>query len=186
MSKYKVAITRYKKDENSVRSAIELSDAVKNIKSSTKVFLKPNIVFWTKETNFPKYGVITTSRVVEDVVVALKDIGVNDITIGEGLTGLKPKDFETPKHAFKTLGYDYLKEKYGVKCLNVFDRDFKKVDAGDGISLNINEDILNTENKTRRLANRVMIFIIVFLIIISIKYSESLVPGEAPRSLHTF
>ena len=145
MSKYKVAITRYKKNENSIRSAIELSDAFQKINSSTKIFIKPNIVFWTKETNFPKFGVITTSRVVEDVVVALKDMGVNDITICEGITTLKPKDFETTKHAFNSLGYDQLKERYGVKCLNVFERDFKKVDAGDGISLKINEDILNTD-----------------------------------------
>jgi uncharacterized protein (DUF362 family) len=60
------------------------------------VFVKPNIVAWTKAVVFPKFGVITTSRVIEDIVRLLKEHGVDDITIGEGTAMIKPKDTETP------------------------------------------------------------------------------------------
>ena len=53
--------------------------------ANAKMFIKPNIIFWTKATLFPKWGVITTSWVVEDMVMILKDHGISDITIGEGI-----------------------------------------------------------------------------------------------------
>lgn len=40
---------------------------------------------------FPKWGVITTSCVLEDMVIILKERGINDITIGEGTVTGKPK-----------------------------------------------------------------------------------------------
>jgi uncharacterized protein (DUF362 family) len=102
-------------------------------------------VFWTKAAPFPKWGVITTSRVVEDMIVLLKEHGVNDITIGEGTVTMSPKDRETPAHAFEMLGYTSLKKRYGVKLLNVFERPFDRVDLGDDIELNFNRDILQSD-----------------------------------------
>ncbi len=58
---------------------------------------------------------------------------------------MSPKDFETPAHAFQTLGYDVLQKKYGVKYLNVFERPFEKVDLGDGVELKFNQDILHSD-----------------------------------------
>jgi len=107
--------------------------------------MKPNIVFWTKAVPFPKWGVITTSRVVEDMVVLLKDRGVDDITIGEGTVTKSPKDRETAAHAFETLGYGVLRKRYGVKSVNVFERPFEKVDLGAGVVLNFNTDILHSD-----------------------------------------
>jgi uncharacterized protein (DUF362 family) len=140
-----VSIVRYEKPLESVRKAVELSKGLDHLTSKGKVFIKPNIVFWTKAVPFPKWGVITTSRVVEDMVVLLKERGIEDITIGEGTVTLKPKDTETMAHAFKTLGYDVLKKRYGVKCINVFERPFEKVDLGEGIKLNFNADILRSD-----------------------------------------
>jgi uncharacterized protein (DUF362 family) len=76
-----VAIFRYKQPLESVRKAVALSRGLYHLPRRASVFIKPNIVFWTPETNFPKYGVITTSRVVEDMVVVLKEFGVADIHI---------------------------------------------------------------------------------------------------------
>jgi uncharacterized protein (DUF362 family) len=115
------------------------------MKPGMRVFIKPNIVFWTKATAFPKWGVITTSRVVEDMVILLNAHGIDDITIGEGMTTRNPKDVETPAHAFSTLGYDTLKRRYGVRTVNVFQRPFEPVDLGDGITLNFNTDILHSD-----------------------------------------
>jgi len=145
MSKYTVSVVRYEKPFLSVAKAVDLSRGLDSLPAQAKVFMKPNIVFWTKAVPFPKWGVITTSRVVEDMVVLLKDMGIHDITIGEGTVISKPKDLETPAHAFKTLGYDALKKRYGVTYINTFERPFQKVHLGGGITLNFNRDILESD-----------------------------------------
>ena len=117
MRKPIVAIVNYENPMESVRKAVELSHGLDHLPPNAKVFIKPNIVFWTKEVRFPKWGVITTSRVVEDMVVLLKERGIDDITIGEGMVTNTPRDRETPAHAFKTLGYNALKKRYGVKYI---------------------------------------------------------------------
>jgi len=128
MQKHKVSIVHYKRPFESVKKAVELVDGLANIPANAKVFLKPNIVFWTKAVPFPKWGVITTTRVVEDVIVLLKEYGIDDITVGEGMVTADPKDTETPAHVFKTLGYAKLHKQYGAKFINVMQRPFEKVD----------------------------------------------------------
>jgi uncharacterized protein (DUF362 family) len=145
MDKSVVAIVRYESPLESVRKAVELSGGLDGLSADAKVFIKPNVVFWTKAVPFPKWGVITTSRVVEDMVVLLKERGVDHITIGEGMATMDPKDRETPAHAFESLGYNVLKRRYGVKVLNVLERPFEKVDLGGGVVLNFNTDILHSD-----------------------------------------
>jgi uncharacterized protein (DUF362 family) len=145
MKKYSAAIVRYEEPLTSVRRAIELSRGLENIPSKAKVLIKPNVVFWTKAVPFPKWGVITTSRVVEDMVVLLKERGIDDLTIGEGMVTWNPKDIETPAHAFETLGYQTLQKRYGVKVVNFFERPFKKVELEEGLSLHYNADICESD-----------------------------------------
>ena len=109
MTKKLVSIVKYEKPLESVRRAVELSRGLDHMPKQAKVFIKPNIVFWTKAVNFPKYGVITTSRVVEDMVVLLKERGIDDISISDGTVLRNPKDMETQNHAFESLGYGALK-----------------------------------------------------------------------------
>lgn len=142
MTMPKVAIVRYEKPAESVRKAVDLCDGLAHLPSSAKVFIKPNIVFWNRLSPFPKWGVITTSRVVEDMVHLLKEHGVNDITIGEGSVLFNPKDKETPAHAFQTLGYNVLRDRFGVKVVNALERPYEKVDLGNGVALNFNTDFL--------------------------------------------
>ncbi len=141
----KVAIVRYEKPLESVKKAVDLCGGLDHLPSRAKVFVKPNIVFWTRLTPFPKWGVITTSRVINDMVCLLKERGIDDITIGEGTVVYDSKDFETAAHAFETLGYGTLKSRYGVKSINMFERPFEKVDLGGGVELAINTDILNSD-----------------------------------------
>ena len=145
MRKPIVAIMRYEKPLESVRGAVDLSHGLDHLPSRAKVFVKPNIVFWTRTTPFPKWGVITTSRVVEDMVILLKERGIDEITIVEGMTTYDPKDKETPAHAFENLGYYVLKRRYGIKTLNIFERPFKRLDLGADVVLNFNEDILQSD-----------------------------------------
>jgi uncharacterized protein (DUF362 family) len=137
-----VSIVRYEKPLESVRRAVDLCHGLDHLPNQAKVFIKPNIVFWTRTTPFPKWGVVTTSRVVEDMVILLKERGIKGITIVEGIVTFDPKDTETPAHAFESLGYQNLKKRYGIKTMNVFERPFKKVDLGAGVVLNFNEDTL--------------------------------------------
>jgi uncharacterized protein (DUF362 family) len=138
-----VALTQYDA-KGSVKKAIELSTSFHNLKPSDKVFIKPNIVFWAK-VPFPKWGVITTSSVVQEVVELLKDHGVHDITIGEGIVTLKPGDTETAAHAFGYLGYTTLAKQYGIKVVNIFDRPFEKVYLDDEIEISLNTDALQCD-----------------------------------------
>jgi uncharacterized protein (DUF362 family) len=145
MRKYKVAVVKYEKPAESVRRAVEMSGDLNHMPAPARVFIKPNIVFWTRATAFPKWGVITTSRIVEDIIILLKERGIDDITIGEGSVSMNRKDSATAAHAFETLGYGVLKQKYGIKYINVFERPFEKLDLGDGVELNFNTDILNSD-----------------------------------------
>ncbi len=75
MSKSVVAIVRYKKPLESVRKAVELCRGLDHLPAKAKVFIKPNIVYWTRKVAFPKWGVITTSRMIEDIVGSPKGTG---------------------------------------------------------------------------------------------------------------
>ncbi len=144
MEKFQVSLIRYKEVFTSVRKAVLDCNGFKHLKPGDRVFIKPNIVFWTKACKFPKWGVITTSRVIEDIVVLLKEHGVTDITIGEGIVS-DPEDKDTPAHAFKTLGYEKLKDKYGAKFINIMERPFTRIRLEGGISLKYNQDILDSD-----------------------------------------
>ena len=145
MDKPKVSIVKYEEPLKSVRKAVELSRGLDHLPKNAKIFIKPNIVFWTRATNFPKYGVITTSRVVEDMVILLKERGCGDISISDGTVLRNPKDMETQRHAFETLGYGELRKRYGVKPINIWERPFVKVDLGDGVEVKFNTDILDSD-----------------------------------------
>ena len=103
MSKSKVSIVKYENPLESVRKLVELSNLFDNIPKDAKVFIKPNIVYWNRFTIFPKWGVITTSRVIEDIVILLKERGIDDITIGEGIVTGDVKDTETAADAFASI-----------------------------------------------------------------------------------
>ncbi|HED24113.1 MAG TPA: DUF362 domain-containing protein [Firmicutes bacterium] len=144
MLKYRVSVVRYEKPCQSLQKAVLDCNGLAKMAPGARVFIKPNIVFWTKACSFPKWGVITTSRLVEDVVILLKEQGIEDITIGEGMVSTAG-DRETAEHAFKSLGYETLKKKYGLKYINIMERPFKKVKLDGGISLSYNEDILDCD-----------------------------------------
>jgi thiamine pyrophosphate-dependent acetolactate synthase large subunit-like protein/uncharacterized protein (DUF362 family) len=145
MGKNIVSIVRYEKPVDSVNKAVELCNGLDQVPATAKVFIKPNVVFWLRTATFPKWGTITTSRVVEDIVILLKEYGIDDITIGEGIVLPKPKDTETPEHAFDSLGYNTLCKKYGIKCIDIHQRPFEKFDIGNGLSINYNTDILQSD-----------------------------------------
>jgi uncharacterized protein (DUF362 family) len=142
MNKPLVSVVKYEEPYESVRKAVELSKLFDDVPSNSKIFIKPNIVYWNRHSNFPKWGVLTTSRVIEDAVVLLNERGIKDITIGEGIVTEDPKDDLTAADAFEKLGYNLLKERYGVKLINTFRRPFEKVDMGLDFKVNFSSDAL--------------------------------------------
>ncbi|MGV9198218.1 MAG: DUF362 domain-containing protein [Promethearchaeia archaeon] len=140
-----VSVVKYEKPLESVRKAIDLANGLDNLPENAKVFIKPNVVYWNKDIPFPKWGMITTSRVMEDVVKILSEHDVDEILIGEGVITMDPTDTETAQDAFEKLGYNLLKERYGAEPVNLFERPFEKVDLGNGVSARMNKDILNSD-----------------------------------------
>jgi uncharacterized protein (DUF362 family) len=145
MSKYKVSIVKYEEPFESVRKVIELANGFENLSKDAEVFIKPNLVYWNRHCDFPKWGMLTTSRVMEDVIKLLNEHGVKDITIGEGIVVEDPKDRETPQDAFEKLGYNLLKERYGVKVYDIFQRPFEKVEFAEGFTGKMNSDMLHSD-----------------------------------------
>ncbi|UCC18359.1 MAG: DUF362 domain-containing protein [Promethearchaeota archaeon] len=145
MNKSIVSIVKYENPLESVRKVIELTNGFEHLPSKARVFIKPNIVYWNRYCDIPKWGVITTSRVIEDVVILLKEHGINDIIIGEGIVSEDPKDTETANDAFEKLGYNLLKDQYGVKAFNIFERPFEKIELTEGLTAKMNSDMINSD-----------------------------------------
>lgn len=140
-----VSIVRYQEPYESVRQAVDLAGGLAPIKPGQRVVVKPNIVFWTDKTVLPKWGVITTSRVVADMVRLLKEHGVDDITIAEGSVVANLKDKAMQFQAYKSLGYHTLEKRYGVKCVSILGRPFRKIDLGAGRRLSFSRDVLESD-----------------------------------------
>ena len=111
-----VSLVKYSKSPDSLKQAIELCDGLSKLKPGDKVLIKPNLVAWDELFPPAPYGVFTTTRLVEDLIIILKEYGCSDITIGEGSVEVK-KGVGTMA-AFAGLGYTDLASKYGVKLVD--------------------------------------------------------------------
>ncbi len=145
MPQHVVGLSRYAEPRSSVRQVLDLAGGLDRIRASDRVFVKPNLVFWTRKVPFPRWGCLTTSRVVHDVVALLAEHGVREIVIGEGTVMFDPRDHETQLHAFEALGYRELERRFGVRLVPVLQRHFDKVDLGDGLHARINRDSLEAD-----------------------------------------
>jgi uncharacterized protein (DUF362 family) len=145
MTKSIVSVVKYEEPLKSVRKVIDLVDGFKNLPVDGKIFIKPNLVYWNKHCDFPKWGMLTTSIVVEEIIKYLKEHGADDIAIGDGIIGDDTKDKETPKDAFEKLGYNILKERYGIKIYDMFERPYEKVELAEGVSAKMNSDMLHAD-----------------------------------------
>ncbi|MCK5541996.1 MAG: DUF362 domain-containing protein [Desulfobacterales bacterium] len=144
MNGIQVAIQKYKRNNKTVEKAVEKADAFEHLPKNAKVIIKPNIVVWLNGP-FPKWGVITTSKIMEETVILLKDHGVNDISIAEGSLQINLKEKHIGQKSFEGLGYLKLKQRYGVKLLDVWERPFEKVEVADGLNLKVNTDLMASD-----------------------------------------
>jgi uncharacterized protein (DUF362 family) len=138
-----VALKRYERSPDSLRELIGLCDGFDRLKSDHRVFIKPNLVALDDRYPMSLYGVFSTTRLVHDMVLVLKEFGVNDITIGEG--SARGKDFGVPTMGiFRILGYPLLEERYGVKLVDLFEGPFEEMSFED-FTIEVSRPILETD-----------------------------------------
>ncbi len=139
----KVSLVKFNDERLNIRRAVEMCEGFRGLTSAKKVLLKPNLVMWDEVLPFPRFGVITTALVVEEMVRMLKEHGCSDITIAEATTEDKAINSGTLE-AYRGMGYHQLEKKYGVKLLDLNRGPFEKVEF-DGFSLNIAAPVLETD-----------------------------------------
>ena len=109
----------------SLREALALCGGLDGLRRDDKILIKPNLVSWDFDLPFPPFGVVTTSAVIGALVRILVENGFSRLTIGEApLPGVKPKG----EAIFKVLGYEQLRDKYGVQLVDFNEEEFVEVD----------------------------------------------------------
>jgi uncharacterized protein (DUF362 family) len=130
MKKCAVALKRYESSPDSLRELVHLCDGFDGLRSDLKVLIKPNLVSLDDQYPMTLYGVFTTTRLVHDMVILLKEYGVDKISIGEG--SVRGKGYGVPTHGiYEYLGYPLLAKRYGVELLDLLNGPFKLMDFGD-------------------------------------------------------
>lgn len=94
-----------------VREALRLIRAHEVVVPGERVVLKPNYV----EPMPPDSGVTTDPRIIEAVILWLKELGVREITVAEGGDTAAKTD-----RAFQMVGLPEICRRHGVRLLNVF------------------------------------------------------------------
>jgi len=106
----KVAIVRCLDPFKDVKKALDLIDAEKVVNKDERVLIKPNYII----AEGPEYVHVTDPRIIEALIVWLKNLDIEDITIAEGGLSL-----DTADRAFKITGLTKMAEKYDVKLVNL-------------------------------------------------------------------
>ncbi len=113
-----VSIVKCDETSNSVARAVELCNGLKGLKPSDKVLLKPNIVWGGSATKkLPKYGLITTARIIEDIVKLLRQYGCTNVALGEGSIYDKELGSDTMK-GYHWSGMARVAKEYGVTLID--------------------------------------------------------------------
>lgn len=122
-----VSVVKYVDAYRSLREAIELSNGLHGFSRHDKILIKPNIVAWDFDLPFPPFGVVTTSAVMFALAQILAEEGFRNITIGEAS---RPVPRTQGRAIYKALGYEKLRENYGVELVDFNEEGFEPVDFG--------------------------------------------------------
>jgi uncharacterized protein (DUF362 family) len=141
---YDVAIVKYQKPLQSLRKAIDLCGGFSGLSAGDSVFIKPNLVIWLEGVNFPKFGVLTTARMIEDMVALLCEQGIHDIVLVEGAVEYEKGGDSMVTQAVRGMNLTKLCKKYGMKVLNVHKGSFHKMEV-DGLQFDIADAIFSAD-----------------------------------------
>lgn len=84
MEKPVVGLVKFSEKGSSLRDAVELADGFAGLDKDAPMLIKVNQAWGSSSKKFPLFGFATTARLVEDLVILLKEFGCSDIAIGEG------------------------------------------------------------------------------------------------------
>jgi len=137
-----VSVTRYDQKLDTLRQAIKLCDGFADLKPESKVILKPNIVLGGRKSQRPD-GVVTTTEVIEGVVMLLREAGCQDITIAEGGAIHPELNLNTPR-AFEWSGVKKLAESLKVPLIDLNDGPFTNFDF-EGVKIEVASAVLEAD-----------------------------------------
>ena len=139
-----VSLIKYDGTSNAVARAVELCNGFEHLRENHKVLLKPNVLWGGGGTKkIPKYGFITTARIVEDVIKILREHGCRDISIGEGTIEDKELGSDTLK-GYKWSGIAKVAKKYDVRLIDFNKQPYKQVEL-DGYKISISKIALEAD-----------------------------------------
>ena len=139
----RVSLVRYEKNSASLKKAIQLCGGFEQLKPTDHVLIKPNLVAWEDRYPIAPFGVFTTTRLVEDLIILLKDFGCRHIAIGEGSVQIR-KGMGT-EQAFDGLGYRELEKRYGVTLLDLNKSKTEKFLFHGDLSLHLAKDAVDCD-----------------------------------------
>ena len=137
------SLVQYTGSPDSLKETIELCSGFEKLDKNAGVLIKPNLVTWDNQFTIAPFGVFTTTRLVENLVIMLKDYGCKDISVGEGSVEFQ-KGTGT-MDAYTGLGYNKLIKKYGIKLVdfNVSESVIMKVQ--DGLTLHCAKEAVESD-----------------------------------------
>ena len=142
---HNVSLVKYTTPYESLKRAIDLAGGIGEISENSKVFIKPNFVVWYDGVPFPKYGVLTTARMIEDLVILLNEHGITNLTLIEGVANPEENSKSILSQATKAMGLDSLSKRYGLKVIDVHNSSFADIEMDD-VTLSVNSDILDADH----------------------------------------
>lgn len=129
MHKAIVAIVKDENIYNATLKALNLIKASKLLSDNDKVLIKPNYILAKR----PETGITTDPRVVEAIVDYLQQLGIDNITVGEG-----GRSESTADDAFKLVGLTEIANKKKFKLINL--------NKDEGVEVNIQNSLLKKVN----------------------------------------
>ncbi|RJP76240.1 MAG: DUF362 domain-containing protein [Desulfobacteraceae bacterium] len=139
----RVSLVKYQSDSASLQKALQLCEGFAKLKQTDRVLIKPNLVAWEDRYPIAPFGVYTTTRLVEDLIILLQDFGCRHISIGEGSVQIQ-KSVGTMQ-AFEGLGYRELEKRYDVNLLDLNKSKTEKFVFHDDLSLHIAKDAVDCD-----------------------------------------
>lgn len=121
----RVAIIRGENPQEMTVRALKMGDAHKVLTDKKQVLIKPNYI----TAQHPSTGITTDSRVVEGVILFLKENGIKDIVIGEG------SGHSDTFEAFRKSGVDDLARRLSVKLVDLNRDEFAEIRPQDPLAL---------------------------------------------------
>ncbi len=138
-----ISLVQYTSSPDSLSEAVKLCCGLEELGRNARVLIKPNLITWDDQFKVAPFGVFTTTRLVEDLVIVLKDHGCREISIGEGSVEVQ-KGIGTMA-AFAGLGYPSLVKKYGVKLVDFNTGKSVNLKVGEGFSLHIAKEAIESD-----------------------------------------